>query len=53
MKSYVFCGDTHGDLDFVESATKLARQHDAELVSMDLMNRRSRSRRRHACPVPK
>ena len=32
MKSYLFTGDTHGDLDFVESAAALAKKHGAEIV---------------------
>lgn len=33
-KAYLFVGDTHNDLDFVESATRLARQHGAEIVQL-------------------
>jgi calcineurin-like phosphoesterase family protein len=32
MRRFLFLGDTHGALDFVESAAKLAQQHDAEIV---------------------
>lgn len=34
MRRYLFLGDTHNDLDFAESAAKLARQHDAELIQL-------------------
>lgn len=34
MRSYCFLGDTHGDLAFAESAAKLARQHDAEVIQL-------------------
>jgi calcineurin-like phosphoesterase family protein len=34
MKTYLFTGDTHNDLAFAESAAKLARQHDAELIQL-------------------
>ena len=32
--NYLFLGDTHNDLDFAESAAKLARQHAAELIQL-------------------
>ena len=32
MKKYLFLGDTHNDLDFAESAGKLARANAAEIV---------------------
>ena len=31
-RNFLFLGDTHGDLAFVESAAKLAREHDAEII---------------------
>lgn len=34
MKNYVFVGDTHGDLEFVERAAMLAREHAAEMVQL-------------------
>lgn len=34
MKTYLFLGDTHDDLDFTESAAKLARQHAAEIIQL-------------------
>lgn len=34
MKNYLFLGDTHNDLDFAESAGRLARQHTAEIVQL-------------------
>lgn len=34
MKRYLFLGDTHDDLDFTESAAKLARQHGAEIIQL-------------------
>jgi len=32
MKHYLFLGDTHNDLDFAESAARLAREHRAEVL---------------------
>src|SRR5262249_49875777 len=34
MNRYLFLGDTHNDLDFVESAAKLARQREAEIIQL-------------------
>ena len=34
MNRILFVGDTHNDLDFAESAAKLARQHDADLIQL-------------------
>ena len=34
MRSYLFLGDTHNDLDFAESAARLAREHGAEVVQL-------------------
>ena len=34
MKSYLFLGDTHDDLDFTENAAKLARNHSAEIIQL-------------------
>ena len=34
MKKYLFLGDTHNDLDFAESAAKLARESDAEVIQL-------------------
>jgi len=34
MKKYLFLGDTHNDLAFVESAGKLAREHGAEIIQL-------------------
>lgn len=34
MKSYLFLGDTHGDIEFVERVAVVARQHDAEVVQV-------------------
>lgn len=34
MQKYLFLGDTHNDLDFVESASKLAREHAAEIIQL-------------------
>lgn len=34
MTNYLFLGDTHNDLDFAESAAKLARQRGAEVVQL-------------------
>ena len=31
---YLFLGDAHNDLEFTESAAKLARQHDADLLQL-------------------
>jgi len=32
VKTYLFLGDTHGNLDFVENAAHLAHQHGAEII---------------------
>lgn len=32
MKPYLFVGDTHNDLDFIENAARLAQKHGAEVV---------------------
>jgi hypothetical protein len=34
LKSYLLLGDTHNDLDFAESAAKLAREHSAEIIQL-------------------
>ena len=34
MKKWIFVGDTHDDLDFAESAAKLAQRHGAEIVQL-------------------
>jgi len=34
MKTYLFLGDTHGDLVFVEGAAHFARQHAAEVIQV-------------------
>ena len=34
MKKYLFLGDTHDDIDFAESAAKLAREHGAEIIQL-------------------
>jgi hypothetical protein len=34
MKKYLFLGDAHNDLDFAESAAKLALQHGAEIIQL-------------------
>ena len=34
MRHYVFCGDTHNDLDFATKAAAIARQHGAEMVQL-------------------
>lgn len=34
MKSFLFIGDSHGDLAFVEHASNLARKHSAEIISV-------------------
>jgi UDP-2,3-diacylglucosamine pyrophosphatase LpxH len=34
MKNYLFLGDTHGDLDFVERAADLAAEHDATIIQV-------------------
>lgn len=34
MKTYLFLGDTHNDLDFTDSAAQLARQHGAEIIQL-------------------
>ena len=34
MKNYLFLGDTHGDLEFTERATALARKHSATIIQL-------------------
>jgi hypothetical protein len=34
VRDYLFLGDTHGDLEFVERAARLAAEHDAELIQL-------------------
>lgn len=34
MKSYLYLGDTHGDLDFVERAARVAAEYDAEIIQV-------------------
>lgn len=34
MINYLFLGDTHGDLDFVQEAAKLAAEHEATIIQV-------------------